>query len=203
MRFYYLLNHLKNISLPGIDAHKEMSFTNRNFDKPDNAIKSAVCIFLFENNNHLFFPLIKRPTHLLHHKGQIALPGGRMQLNENIIDCALRETQEELGINTSNTEYIKTLTELYIPVSNHLVYPIIVFSSDNFSPHPDANEVDKILLCSIEDVLSFEKSISKVRITDNVIIESPAFIFQTEIIWGATALILNEFRHLLLSIPRS
>lgn len=203
MKFYYLLNHLKNISLPGMSAHKEMSFTNRNFDKPANAIKSAVCIYLFENNHQLYFPLIKRPSHLHHHKGQIALPGGRMQLNENIIDCALRETQEELGINTNNIEYIKTLTELYIPVSNHLVYPVVVFSSDTFSPKPSADEVDKILICSINDILSFEKTFAKVYLKENAMIEAPAFIFQNEVIWGATALILNEFRHLLLSVSDS
>ncbi len=190
--------YLKNSELPGISAHKEMSFTNRNFDKPSNAIPSAVCILLYENNQQIFFPLIKRTSTSLHHKGQMALPGGRLDPDETIEQCTIRECEEEIGVPKNNIIPIRRLTELYIPVSNHLVYPIICYTSHSptFQYNPD--EVERILICSVENLIHFDKQLVKVRLKDNFIIDAPAFSFQQEIIWGATALILNEFKHLLM-----
>ncbi len=192
-----LIKYLKDSKLPGIIAHKEMSFTNRNFEKPQNAIPSAVSILLFKRNSQIYFPLIKRTEKNTHHKKQIALPGGRLDLNESIDTCAIREIYEELGIDKQYIKAIKHLTELYIPVSNHLVFPVICHSEILPKFILNEHEVEKIILCDIETLLNFEKQISKVKLTDNLIIEVPSFIYQDEIIWGATALILNEFRHIL------
>ncbi len=194
--------YLKNSELPGISAHKEMSFTNRNFDKPSNAIPSAVCLLLYENNQQVFFPLIKRTNTSLHHKGQMALPGGRLDPDESIEQGAIRECEEEIGVPKKDIVPIRRLTELYIPVSNHLVYPIVCYTPypPTFQYNPD--EVERILICSVENLLHFEKQLTKVRLKDNFTIDAPAFNFQQEIIWGATALILNEFKHLLIKYPQ-
>lgn len=199
MNFEHLLKRLKNTPLAGITAHKEMSFTNRNFEKPVNAMNSAVCIILFPMENTLYFPLIKRPENLKHHKGQIALPGGKINDHETIIECAFRESEEEIGIKKENLHYIKTLTDLYIPVSNHLVYPVLSYSSETPVFSANSNEVEKIILCNIEDLINFKKQIVKVKLINELQIEAPAFIYKNEIIWGATALILNEFKYLLCS----
>ncbi|GAB4206591.1 MAG: CoA pyrophosphatase [Bacteroidia bacterium] len=194
------LNQIRDARLPGISAHKEMSFTNRNFDKPPNAVQSAVAILTFEQNNQLFFPLIKRPLHIKHHKGQIALPGGKLNENESIFDCVKRETEEEIAVPKQHIIIVKQLTELYIPVSNHLVFPIVCYSEQPPALSHTSDEVDKMIWCSIQDLLQFEKQTAKVKITDELWIDAPAFIYKNEIIWGATALILNEFKHLILSI---
>ncbi len=188
------LQKIRHAPLIGISAHKEMSFTNRNFDKPPNAVQSAVAILIFEHNHQLFFPLIKRPLHIKHHKGQIALPGGKLNENESIFDCAKRETEEEIAVSKQRIHILKQLTELYIPISNHLVFPILCYSEQSPALSPTTNEVDKIIWCSIQDLLQFQKQTAKVKITDELWIDAPAFIYQNEIIWGATALILNEFK---------
>ncbi|MCX7728385.1 MAG: CoA pyrophosphatase [Bacteroidia bacterium] len=196
----YFINQLSAVELPGIVAHKEMSFTNRNFDKPRDAIPSAVAIVLLEHQNHICFPLIKRHMNLKHHKGQIALPGGRLNENENIFECAIRETEEEIGLSLHQIQVIRPLTNLYIPVSNHIVFPVLCYSSEKVIPVYQSEEVEKTILCSIDELLRFEKQIKKVKITESLWIDAPAFVYKDEIIWGATALILNEFRHLLLKI---
>lgn len=195
-----IINKIQIAELPGIIAHKEMSFTNRNFDKPDDAIKSAVMILLFEQNNELYFPLIKRPEYLKHHKGQMALPGGKLNANEDIYQCAIREGYEELGIIKENVSIIKQLTELYIPVSKHLVFPLICFYNHTSVSFQTNDEVEKIIVCSMQDLLHFQKQTAKVKITDERMMEAPAFIYKEEVIWGATALILNEFREMLLKL---
>lgn len=200
MHINHFLNHIAQLELPGLAAHKEMSFTNRNFEKPISAVKSAVSIVLFEKDDELFFPLIKRSTIIKHHKGQIALPGGKLNENESILDAAMRETEEEIGLSKKYITPIRTLTELYIPVSNHLVYPVVCYSSEIPSFNYISNEVDKLFFCSIQDLIHLKRQMSKVRVTDNLIIEAPSFIYHNEIIWGATALILNEFKILISKI---
>ncbi|GIV26812.1 MAG: coenzyme A pyrophosphatase [Bacteroidia bacterium] len=198
MNIKQVCQYLKSAELPGISAHKEMSFTNRNFEKPSNAIPSAVCILLYENNQQIFFPLIKRTANSLHHKGQIALPGGRLDPDEDIEHCAVRECEEEIGISRNTIIPIRRLTELYIPVSNHIVYPIICYTTQTPTFHFNPDEVEKILFCSIIELIRFKKQLTKVRLVDNLNIDAPAFIYQNEIIWGATALILNEFKQILI-----
>jgi len=197
MRLNELILNVQYIDLPGRSAHKEMSFTDRNFEAPSTAIPSAVSILLFEKNNTIYFPLIKRTENSHHHKGQIALPGGRKELNESLEECAIRETCEELGLSSDSIKIIRSLSSLYIPVSNHLVYPYLCYTSENPEFSFNNNEVEKIILCNINDLIHFQKQIVKVKITDNAIIEAPAFIYQQEVIWGATALILNEMKVIL------
>lgn len=199
MTFKEILNYLRQCDLPGIRSHKKMSFTNRNFEKPSNAIPSAVSILLFQENNSIYFPLIKRSNNSIHHKNQIALPGGKLEPNENIFQCAIRETNEEIGIPTHQIFPVRNLTELYIPVSNYIVYPIITYTTIVPNFIFSNQEVDKIIICSINDLLHFTKQYSKVKLSTNVTINAPSFIFKDEIIWGATALILNEFKEILMN----
>ena len=199
MTFKEILNYLRQCDLPGIQSHKKMSFTNRNFEKPSNAIPSAVSILLFQKNNSIYFPLIKRSNNSIHHKNQIALPGGKLEPNENIFQCAIRETNEEIGIPTHQIFPVRNLTELYIPVSNYIVYPIITYTTIVPNFIFSNQEVDKIIICSINDLLHFTKQYSKVKLNTNVTINAPSFIFKDEIIWGATALILNEFKEILMN----
>ncbi len=198
--FNKLLTALGHASLPGQSAHKEMSFTDRIFDAPKNAIPSVVTILLLEKEHRIVFPLIKRTSSSSHHKSQIALPGGRLDINETKEDAALRELNEEIGALPNTIEVIQHLTPLYIPVSNHLVYPLIAFSKtySNFKISP--NEVEYIIELSITDLIALEKDTAKVLLTQNRTIDAPCFKYNNEIIWGATCLILNEFRIMLNSI---
>ena len=193
-----LIHYLSSCALPGISAHKAMSFTNRNFEKPSKAIPSAVSILLFEANHSIYFPLIKRSNNSVHHKNQIALPGGRLESNETIIQCAIREMYEEIGIPAHQIFPVRTLTELYIPVSNHLVHPIITYTTTVPNFIFSNQEVDKIIICGINDLLHFTKQYSKVKLTADITINAPSFVFKDEVIWGATVLILNEFKEILM-----
>jgi 8-oxo-dGTP pyrophosphatase MutT (NUDIX family) len=78
---------------------------------------SSVLLLLFPENGILKICLIKRPMHMKHHAGQIALPGGRVEKGETAIEAALRETNEEIGIDTSKIEILGSLSELYVEVS--------------------------------------------------------------------------------------
>jgi 8-oxo-dGTP pyrophosphatase MutT (NUDIX family) len=188
--------------LPGDKSHRKMLPPGRTLSIPEEHRKSVtssgVLLFIYPEKNELFTCLIKRQFHLTHHAGQVAFPGGKMEPTDNgILQAAIRETSEEIGIEHDNIQILGALSSLYIPVSGFLIYPFVAWNA--FKPQFILNrdEVDKIILFPL---LSHCKS----RITTEVFLEThtgglnvPAILFENEIIWGATAMILTELMDIL------
>ena len=88
--------------LPGTVSHKKALPKNRVLTADLSQVRkvkySSVLLLLFIEDKELTACLIKRPTHMKHHAGQIALPGGRIEKGETALETAFRETWEEIGI---------------------------------------------------------------------------------------------------------
>lgn len=111
---------------------------------------------------------------------------------------ALRETQEEIGLSPDEVTIIGQLSDVFIPVSNFCVTPIIGGVSFVPSFVPDKREVKEIIDLKITDLLLNENLQNRtIQLSDNNKIKAPCFVFDKNIVWGATALILNELRYLL------
>jgi 8-oxo-dGTP pyrophosphatase MutT (NUDIX family) len=187
--------------LPGIVSHKKYMYAGRlnNISGiPDNVRKSAVLILLYPIDNEAYFPLILRPQYDGRHGGQMALPGGKAEPNdESLIRTALREAQEEIGIKAIDVQVIGELTDVYIPISNYIVHPVVGYV--NYKPDffPDAREVDRIYLTDLEDVLKGGDIVSKEILMGKQKISVPGFEIQDSWVWGATSLILSELSDVL------
>ncbi len=198
----FLKEKLENDTLPGMDVLAEMAPIGRQLTYPvkSDYIDSAVAILLYKNDKELFFPLIKRTSHNQNdkHKGQISFPGGRYDKNDNtLLNCALRETEEELGIDKSNLTPLGKLTKLYIPISNYMVQPFVFIMNNNNGFTAQESEVEYILEIKLKDLFK-EKNIKKGQIeleNGNTINNIPYFSLNNHVIWGATAMILNEFKN--------
>lgn len=126
-----------------------------------------------------------------YHPGQIGFPGGMVESTDNsLIDTALRETWEELGIEKGSIKILGTLSELYISVSSFLIYPIIGWYDIKPDFRLNPFEVEKLILFPL---------IQNQNRNDTAIVETstgqlvvPCFRYEDEIIWGATAMILAE-----------
>ena len=202
-----LINKLKSSisknQLPGEKAHLEMapyrisSIEAKKRNK--NPRLSAVGIHLFINSkNKLSTILIQRTNKLPTHKGQIAFPGGKKEKDDiDLIETAKRESQEELGI--ENGLLIGQLTPVYIPVSNFDVSPFVFFHKNLPNIVHCQDEVDHYFDIEIESILNPKNIHSFDYKEDNGInIKNiPCFKINDKIIWGATALILNELKHIL------
>ncbi len=197
--------HLKNEALPHQIAWKEMSSRIGNNFFPDhtNYKKAAVLLCLIHFSSKLFYiPFIERAEKEGPHSKQISLPGGKYDeiKDESLMHTAKREANEEISLPLNGLHILGELTPLYIPVSNFLVHPYVGFLEyyPELKPHP--GEVKEILLLPLEEFLN-ENNKKKQLITikhQNMMIPLyvPTFTIQNKIIWGATAMILNEFLYI-------
>jgi 8-oxo-dGTP pyrophosphatase MutT (NUDIX family) len=191
--------------LPGLEVQLKMSSQRRltefmELKHPENAIKSGVLILIYpgRENPQPTFVVTLRPTYDGVHSGQISLPGGRYESIDNTLNqTALRETNEEVGVDPAQVTIIGQLTELFIPPSNYIVQPFVGFTSSTpvFLPQPE--EVAEIIEIPLTKLLDDENmGIKEITVGSNQY-TTPSFLIDGTIIWGATAMILNEFKEIL------
>ncbi len=190
-------NRLKR-PLPGTSAHLKMATKFRlnelksGYDV-SKAKKSGVLISLYPNNGSLFFLLIERQKDRGIHSGQISFPGGAMEKSDkDYFETAIREANEEVGLKKEDINIIGSLTELYIPPSNFLVFPVVGYLNSKPIPVPDPNEVAGIIEADLTKLLnSVNVKWKKIEVRGHKI-KAPYFDINGYTVWGATAMILNE-----------
>lgn len=156
--------------------------------------KSAVMLLLKHNANddyNLIFTL--RSSELKSHSGQISFPGGRIEKNETPISAALREVQEEIGIPPEKIELISKLSELYVPPSNSLIAPFVgITNYDDFQLNK--SEVQEIFQVPFSYFTNSNNIKTIKREFHGEFIDIPCWdLGKSEVLWGATAMILSEF----------
>lgn len=205
-----LTSHLKQ-PLPGKAAQFKMAPYERiiqaaikNFTLPfgGKASKpkpSAVLILFYQNKNEIYFPLILRNSYNGVHSAQVSFPGGKKELDETLMETALRETEEEIGIKRELIMIIGELSQLYIPPSGFLVQPYIGYIKEapSFSPNP--NEVNTLMEVPLK--LIMDNTIAgkkKIKVgSNNIKINYPFYSILGQTVWGATAMMLSELKEVL------
>jgi len=161
--------------------------------------KAAVMALFYPNNKgEACFLLTLRATYNGTHSSQISFPGGKFDQNDNSLkNTALRETYEEVGILKNDISIFKQMTDTYIPPSNFLVTPFLGYleSSPSFTKN---HEVEELITISIKDLLD-QSSISTTILSTSYAknMKVPCFLLNNYVVWGATAMMLNEIKELL------
>ena len=191
--------------LPGWKSQRKMAVmpintvTRLAFYPPSNAKLAAVAIILFQEDKKLKFFLTRRTSNVDHHKGEISLPGGAQDKGESFKDTSLRESEEEIGINIS-LELIGKLTPLYAPVSGFLIHPYVWYSKDKPSTTINENEVESIHDIDLDELQDDTTLSTKSIKVKGLSVDVPSFHFDSCISWGATAMILSEFKDALVEL---
>src|SRR4051812_47650322 len=88
--------------------------------------KAAVLILFYPRGGEDYVVFTRRTDTVEHHKGQISLPGGSQDATDpDMVYTALRETQEELGVEPEHIEVIASLRDVYVPVSGFVITPVV------------------------------------------------------------------------------
>ncbi len=192
-----------NLELPGWKSHKKMAvipinnITEKAFISPKGAKQASVGIVVFQENNKLFFFLTKRTENVEHHKGQVSLPGGAIEKNESAMDASLRETYEEIGIDSSTLRILGELSSLYTPVSHFNIHVFLWYSNTKPDISIDNNEVEKVYRISFDELTNNNLVTHTPIIKSGIKINVPAYHFNECICWGATAMILTELKDII------
>jgi len=211
MYFEQFLNKIELVAkqpLSASDAHLKMAPLERiqylqNYDySVHNPKASAVLSLFYPKNNEAHLLLIVRSSYPGVHSSQIAFPGGKKESEDlNLQETALREANEEVGISPSEIKIVKQWSDLYIPPSNFMVSSFmgIATLTPNFILQP--TEVSAVIELPVTDLLN-DALVQNVKMSTSYATDIlvPAFVIESHIVWGATAMILSEIKETLKSV---
>ncbi|MFO8043133.1 MAG: CoA pyrophosphatase [Alkalispirochaeta sp.] len=207
------LTRALELPLPGTAAHETMmplgARRHRLSSISSVTRHGAVLITLVPTKQDTEVPLIQRSDDGGPHALQISLPGGAAEPEDHSsADTALREAQEEIGLEPQHVTVLGTLSDLYIDVSDFLITPVVAWyegenPEDTFWPtlRRQPREVRRIVRGSL-NMLQQTQAHRRVD-ARGIELTAPSFLAEDEIVWGATAMILGELLDLLRSTQSS
>lgn len=161
----------------------------------EKAVKGAVLVPLFIRDGQFFLLFTKRSDDLPTHKGQIAFPGGKLEEEDNsLLDCALRETLEEIGIISSEIKVLGELNQIKTIGSNFLLSVFVGVVNYPFQLDINTSEVQEIIEIPLELFLQQKNWESQMVLDDRGKAAQVWFVtYQNHVVWGATAKIVKHF----------
>ena len=158
------------------------------------ANQAAVLLLLWPQDGSLYFVLTRRASDLRGHSGQISLPGGRCDPDDSDHTAtALRETEEELGIATSDVQVLGRLDSIYIPPGNFMVFPVVGALPDPPRFRPRAAEVAEVLPLPLALLFDPQRKRESLQNRKGRCLRIPWYDLGGQMVWGATAMLLSEF----------
>jgi 8-oxo-dGTP pyrophosphatase MutT (NUDIX family) len=170
-------------------------------DRP--ARPASVLLALLERRTGPTVLFTERAAHLKDHAGQVSLPGGRIAAGETPAEAALREAQEEVGLDPKTVDVIGSLDE-FITGTGFAVMPVVgVVADDEFVAKPDPREVAGVFEVPLGVILDrtamsvgyFERHGSRLLTYE--------LMYEGRRIWGATAAVLRNFQEVILDDDES
>jgi 8-oxo-dGTP pyrophosphatase MutT (NUDIX family) len=156
----------------------------------ENLRASAVLIPLFYDQGQCYVLFTERSDEVNFHKGQVCFPGGtREPSDSSLLQTALREIEEEIGLKAKDVEILGELDDSITSTSNYVISPFVAFIPYPYPLKADSREIKEIFsvpLSFLMDEANFKQ-------------DSYAYEYEGHVIWGATARILIQFIALLKS----
>lgn len=186
--------------LPGLEAQLRMAPQPRpGWDPttvPPGLRDAAGLLLVYPHLGEWHVPLTVRASALRHHTGQVSLPGGRVDPGESMEETALREAAEEVGLDGRTVEVVGRLTPLHIPVSGHLLHPVVAVAPSRPVFRIAQAEVDRLIEVPVERLRRADGVRWEQRVRERppeVLMDIPYFEVDGAKVWGATAMVLAEF----------
>jgi 8-oxo-dGTP pyrophosphatase MutT (NUDIX family) len=153
-------------------------------------------LYIHDGEYHMIFT--KRSDRMLHHRGQISFPGGGHEPTDgSLLETALRESDEEIGLNPAHVTILGQLDDLLTTGSNYLIRPYIGLIPYPYPFEIDRRETDYLIEVPLRFLRENNPPDQVVREHEGRIVESVFFDYEGHVIWGATGKILKHFLDLL------
>ena len=160
---------------------------------PPGPVPAAVLIPLFQRHGEYHLLLTKRTEHLHHHRGEISFPGGvRHAEDRDLLDTALRETREEVGIPPERVEVLGVLDD-FTSVYDYLVTPYVGLVPGDLELEINRDEIDRIIEVPLSHLLRPEIFRTEDWSWRGRVHPVHFYTFGDDEIWGLTAAILKQF----------
>lgn len=197
-----------NEPLPRSRLTPDLSYGRHQGPVPAHRRLAAVAVALYRDSNlGWVLPLTLRPDTLQHHAGQVCLPGGQIEPREDAYQASIREFKEELGVTPVVTRCCGELSTQYVYASGNLVHPVVMIIQPPDRPWtPDPLEVHEVISLPLDVVcdpahrrrMVKQKAVTlRTQQTDQLEFHAGTIEYQGHLVWGATALILDQLAQIL------
>lgn len=159
----------------------------------DKLVPSAVLLPIYYKEGEVNILFTRRTEKVKTHKRQISFPGGARQGGESLLDTALRESAEEIGLAPDKVKILGELDDTVTLVSNYIVSPFVGLIPWPYDFKPDGWETDEIIEAPIPALLDEESWQHKTEVVAGREVIAYYYHYRGDVIWGATARILHQF----------
>jgi len=157
-------------------------------------VSAAVLLPIYWKQGQYYILFTKRTEKVKEHKGQISFPGGACQEGDGtLVDTALRECAEEIGLVSSEVEVLGELDDVATLTSSYIISPFVAFISGPHSLKVNWREIEEIIEVPILALLGKDSMRQGTEIIGGETVTSYFYYYQGRVIWGATARIVNQF----------
>ena len=159
---------------------------------------SAVLLPLFYKEDHIHILLTQRSEQVLYHKGQICFPGGSYQPGDTtLLQTALRETEEEIGLTAGDVEVLGELDDNSTTSSRYVISPFVALIPYPYTFKPNYSEIKQIISVPLSGLTSELHYIQSSPNSNKQYRINYTYHYGEHVIWGVTARILNQLIELL------
>lgn len=156
-------------------------------------VPSAVLIPIYQKDGEYSIVFIKRTMTVKTHKGQISFPGGmRDKGDKTLLDTALRESEEEIGLHRKDVTILGELDDEITTTSNFIVTPFLAKIPWPYRFNTNNEEVEKVIAIPVRALLNRDSRKKDTEILEGKKIKSFVYNYRGTVIWGATARILKK-----------
>ena len=159
-------------------------------------VPAAVLLLLYRKDGGYCILLNKRTDWVEHHKGEISFPGGRRDGSDRtLLETALREAHEEMGVLPGDVEVLGELDDVATPFN--VISPYVGTIEPSYRFKPSAREVAEVLEVPVASLGDEDNHRDEVRLVDGEITRSESYVYRGHLIFGATAKVLTRFLNVL------
>lgn len=154
---------------------------------------AGVTVLVYPKDGEYCVLLNKRSDSVENHKGEISFPGGRRdQGDRTLLETALRETHEEMGVRPQDVDVLGQLDDVATN-SNYVINAFVgtIPSPYPFRPNPD--EVAEVIEIPLGALAQVQNVRDEVRLVNGELVNRPSYVYQGHMVYGATAILLTGF----------